>query len=55
MKNDKPFDLKNPNGDSSFRRIPQNVKSEELTISHIYYDHKDADLDPNLIFPFEVY
>ncbi len=54
LKKDKPFDLKNSYGDSSFRRIPQNVKVEDLTISHKYYDHKDADLDPNLILPFQV-
>ena len=54
LKNDKPFDLNNPNGDSSSRRIPNNVKPQDLTISHKYYDHKDADQDPNLILPFEV-
>ena len=54
LKIDKPFDLKNPRGDSSFRRIPHNVKPKDLTISHKYYDHKDADRDPNLILPFEV-
>ena len=54
LKNDKPFDLLNPNGDISFRRIPKNVKIGDLKISHKYYDHSDADLDPNLILPFEV-
>ncbi len=54
LKRDKPFDLNNPYGDSSFRRIPNDVKDEDLTISHKYYDHKDADLDPNLILPFQV-
>ena len=54
LKNDKPFDLVNPDGDISFRRIPNNVKSGDLKISHNYYDHRDADLDPNLILPFEV-
>ena len=53
LKNDHPFDLNNPNGDTSFRRIPQDVKAEELSISHKYYNHKDADKDPNLILPFE--
>ena len=54
LKKDKPFDLRNPSGDSSFRRIPYNVKPKDLTISHKYYNHKDADRDPNLILPFEV-
>ena len=54
LKNDKPFDLRDPNGDSSFRRIPYNAKPQDLTISHKYYNHRDADQDPNLILPFEV-
>jgi len=54
LKDDKPFDLINSSGDSSFRRIPHDVKPNELTICHKYYDHRDADQDPNLILPFEV-
>ena len=54
LKSDKAFDLKDPNGDSTFRRIPHDINSEDLTIYHRYYDHKDADLDPNLVLPFEV-
>ena len=26
----------------------------DLTITHKYYDHHDADRDPNLIFPIEI-
>ena len=54
LKSDKAFNLIDPQGDSSFRRIPYSVTKEDLTISHKYYDHRDADLDPNLILPFEV-
>ena len=54
LKSDNEFDLIDPHGDSSFRRIPYDVASEELNITHKYYDHRDADLDPNLILPFEV-
>ena len=54
LKSDKAFNLIDPHGDSSFRRIPYSVTKEDLTISHKYYDHRDADLDPNLILPFEV-
>ena len=54
LKSDEEFDLNDPHGDCSFRRIPSNVSTEDLTITHKYYDHRDADLDPNLILPFEV-
>lgn len=54
LKSDKAFNLIDPQGDSSFRRIPYSVTKEDLTISHKYYDHRDADLDQNLILPFEV-
>jgi len=54
LKIDRPFDLIHPSGDSSFRRIPHNVKPQDLIIYHKYYDHRDADRDPNLILPFEV-
>ena len=54
LKLDDEFDLNDPHGDYSFRRIPYNVATEDLTITHKYYDHRDADLDPNLILPYEV-
>ena len=54
LKSDKSFNLIGPHGDGSFRRIPYSITKEDLTISHKYYDHRDADLDPNLILPFEV-
>ena len=54
LKSDRAFNLIDRHGDSSFRRIPYSVTKEDLTISHKYYDHRDADLDPNLILPFEV-
>ena len=54
LKTEESFELNDPHGDSSFRRIPHDVSAEDLTISHKYYDHRDADCDPNLILPFEV-
>jgi len=54
LKSDTEFDLDDPHGDYSFRRIPYNASTDDLTITHKYYDHHDADLDPNLILPFEV-
>ena len=48
-----PFDMHNPLGDPSFREIPATVSPEELTITHDYYDHRDADRDINIVFPWQ--
>ena len=54
LKSDIEFDLSDPKGDSSFRRIPYDTDLKDLIITHKYYDHQDADRDPNLILPIEV-
>ena len=54
LKSDKGFNLNDPNGDSSFRRIPFDTDLKDLIITHKYFDHQDADRDPNLILPIEV-
>ena len=54
LKSDKEFDLTDPNGDSTFRRIPYNTNFIDLIITNKYYDHHDADRDPNLILPIEI-
>ncbi|MEZ4680698.1 MAG: glycine/sarcosine/betaine reductase selenoprotein B family protein [Caldilineaceae bacterium] len=46
-----PFDMTNPDGDATYRAIPGNVALEQITITHKYYDHRDADRDLNVIFP----
>lgn len=48
-----PFDMQNPLGDPSFRVIPAAVTPEQLTITHDYYDHRDADRDINIVFPLQ--
>lgn len=50
---DRPFDMTNPDGDPSFRVIPAAADIADLTITHDYYDHRDADRDLNLVFPLE--
>ena len=45
------FDMKNPNGDPTFREIPDGSPRGDLTITHNYYDHRSADRDINVIFP----
>ncbi|MBS1254236.1 MAG: D-proline reductase subunit gamma [Deltaproteobacteria bacterium] len=54
LKSDKEFELSDPYGDSTFRRIPNNTDIKDLIITHKYYDHQDADRDPNLVLPIEV-
>jgi D-proline reductase (dithiol) PrdB len=45
--------MKDPSGDPSFREIPAETKPDNLSITHIYYDHSDADKDINIVFPIE--
>jgi D-proline reductase (dithiol) PrdB len=53
LKSQEPFDMKDPSGDSTFREIPADTRPEDLTITHNYYDHADADRDVNIVFPIE--
>jgi D-proline reductase (dithiol) PrdB len=53
LSTDRPFDMDNPLGDPSFREIPVSTPVKNLTITHNYYDHRDADRDPNIVFPLE--
>ena len=47
------FDMQNPDGDATYRTIPGDVDTSQLVITHKYYDHTDADADPNVIFPLD--
>jgi D-proline reductase (dithiol) PrdB len=53
LSSQKPFNMKDPSGDPSFREIPANALSANLCITHDYYDHSDADKDINIVFPIE--
>jgi len=46
-----PFDMRDPNGDPSFRSIDGQTIEGNHTITHDYYDHRDADRDLNIVFP----
>ena len=48
-----PFDMLDPQGDPTFREIPQAAVPSDLMITHNYYDHTDADKDINIILPVE--
>ena len=45
--------MQDPSGDPSFREIPADTATEDLFITHNYYDHTDADKDINIVFPLE--
>ncbi|HYA87862.1 MAG TPA: glycine/sarcosine/betaine reductase selenoprotein B family protein [Nitrospirota bacterium] len=49
----KPFDMKDHEGDPSFRVIDYRKPLLSLMITHDYYDHSDADRDINIVFPLE--
>ncbi len=51
LRSQPPFDMRDPDGDPTFREIPTGAPREELTITHDYYDHADADRDLNLVLP----
>lgn len=46
---DRPFDMSRDEGDASYRVI--DTAGGDLTITHDYYDHRDADRDLNIVLP----
>lgn len=53
LREDRPFDMTDPDGDPTWRAIPSGVAVDRLAITHDYYDHRDADRDVNVVFPLE--
>lgn len=53
LKSQKPFDMEDNEGDPTFREVPKDAPKSNLTITHKYYDHTDADNDINIIFPID--
>lgn len=53
LKTDQPFNMDDPRGDPSFRIIPATATQADLTITHNYYNHADADRDFNILFPLD--
>lgn len=47
----KPFNMGDPAGDPTFRMIDTKTIEKDYTITHDYYDHRDADKDLNIVFP----
>jgi D-proline reductase (dithiol) PrdB len=53
LKSEPPFDMRDRQGDPSFREIPADAKPADLSITHNYYDQRDAVRDINIVFPLE--
>ena len=53
LKSQSPFDMRDRQGDPSFREIPAGAKPADLSITHNYYDQRDAFRDINIVFPLE--
>ncbi len=51
LRSQPPFDMKDKDGDATWREIPSQVDQRNLIITHNYYDHGDADLNINVVFP----
>jgi len=52
-KDQKPFNMNDPDGDPTYRVIDGKKPLTSLMITHDYYDHSDADKDINIVFPIE--
>ncbi|MBI2943578.1 MAG: hypothetical protein HYY25_05210 [Candidatus Wallbacteria bacterium] len=48
-----PFDMKDKQGDPSFRELPPTLEPGRWTITHDYYDHRDALADVNIVLPLD--
>jgi len=46
-----PFDMRDPDGDPSFRILHGPSIVSDYRITHDYYDHTDADRDINIVLP----
>lgn len=51
LKSQPPFDLSDPKGDCSYRVIPSEASPDETVISHLFYDHRDVQMDLEVMFP----
>lgn len=40
-------------GDNSWRELPGDVPASDLMVTHSRYDHRDADMDINCVFPID--
>ncbi len=48
-----PFDMRDQEGDPSYRVLDGDRLFDDFQITHDYYDHGDARRDPNIILPLD--
>jgi D-proline reductase (dithiol) PrdB len=53
LKEQSAFDVMNPEGDYTFREIPNAYSSINLKVSHTHYNTEPANDDINVIFPLD--
>jgi D-proline reductase (dithiol) PrdB len=53
LSSDPPFDIRAPEGDSSFRAFPTTTPFEDLTLIHRGYDTDRAARDMNVVLPLD--
>ena len=54
LRDQEPFNIADELGDLTFRIIPPDADTSDLTVTHHHYDHTDADQDINVVFPLDV-
>jgi D-proline reductase (dithiol) PrdB len=52
-KDQEPFNIADELGDLTFRIIADDANAKDLMVTHHHYDHRDADLDINVVFPID--
>jgi len=52
-KSQKPFEMNDPQGDPSYRILDPVTIGSNYTITHDYYDHRDAERDINIVLPVD--
>lgn len=48
-----PFDMRDAEGDPSYRELNTATIEADFTITHDYYDHRDAERDLNIVLPLQ--
>jgi len=52
-RNQEPFDMRDPEGDPSYRTLDGETLFSDFQITHDYYDPSDARKDPNIVLPLD--
>lgn len=55
LRDQPPYDMADPRGDPTYRSIPPDAGYADLTITHDYYDHADAERDLNILLPIALF